>query len=109
MVPCEAPPDISDPAVNISGNDVELSWSDSAADHYEVWHEVNDPYLLPGIDCEVSASCYLASTSSYIHIDGFDPSRNSFYAILPVASCGMKSDAPTRVGIFNFALQPGAS
>ncbi len=109
------PPRVGDLAIERSGTDVLLTWSQSGgcADHYEVWRATNTPYFDPA-DAGATKLADVpapASGSPVSHTDpdsGIgDPAGNSYYLVRAVHAGGSASSVSNRVGAFTFAWTLG--
>ena len=90
-----------------TGAEVTLSWQPvAAADQYEVWQAVNDPYFDPGEDCNDASSCTTTSDTTIPQPLG-DVAHNYTFVVLAANANGDRSGIANRVGTFSFALTPG--
>lgn len=105
--PCAAPTAVS--VLNISGNpgsgSVNLSWSNTNADSYEVRRSSGDFYFSGGL------GTLLTTTNSGSYQDSTVALNNvgthHVYRIRAVNSCGSASNSAHTVAEFEFAITPG--
>ncbi len=108
------PSAVSDLSISENSAQLELAWTNVAADHYEVWWGVNDFAFTPGLECAIAGNCALTSSPNWLHNAGIDDTAHNYsYQLISVNSCGescgsVRSAPSNRVGEFDFAIVPGS-
>ena len=96
--------------ISQSGNDIELSWPVvSGADRYEIWSDVDAPYLQPGNDCSGATNCTSQTATTFTDNNAVgNVNENMSYLVLAVNDSCEAQDTSSRVAEFDYALEPGA-
>ncbi len=102
---CSAPDAVTDLGAGANGNgsDVDLSWSATNADVYNVMRSVNDPYMN-------SRAVLVTTTAVTSYTDTGkvgDPANNYFYMVIAKNNCGALAARSNYVGEFDFSIEPG--
>ncbi len=96
--------------VALNPTTLQLAWTATGADYYDVWSAVNTPFFTPGADCGNPAPYNCSSVSINTFSDSIlgTPNFNHSYIIVARNSCGT-TGAPSsdRTGEFDFGLQIG--
>ncbi len=115
---CSAPTAVTDlgATLNANGADIDLTWSDTGADYYEIYRKSNDFYFAPSVGTLITSINGTAYTDTDPNIIG-DVDNNYGYVSVSVNDCappgveqggtGIPSDPSNRVGEFDFELVPG--
>ncbi|HSH05903.1 MAG TPA: VCBS repeat-containing protein [Anaerolineae bacterium] len=85
--------------------DIILTWSDAAADQYEVWHHTT-PYTNSGTDCAAASNCTLTTTLTYTDNNAITTDTLNIYQLIATNSCGLQAPT-TETGTFTYDLTPG--
>ncbi len=105
---CAAPTAVTDVVAAANGNDVDLTWTDTGADFYDVWSSSNDPYFTPGPDCGFDPNCTTVTTNNHTAIgDLGNTVKNFSYLVVARSSCGATATPSNLTGEFDFAIEPG--
>ncbi|HSH02511.1 MAG TPA: hypothetical protein VLL52_08335, partial [Anaerolineae bacterium] len=109
ILACAIPEPVSTFTLAPSNNDLTLSWNDTEADTYAVWHDINTPYFLPLGDCTANANCSLISATNYTEVNALTtPSNNYTFLIIAQNNCGTTASQSIRRGAFQFVLTSGS-
>ena len=105
--PCAAPTAVSNLSIsgNVSAGTVDLSWSNTNADSYEVRRSVGDFYFSSGLGTLLTTSSsgsYQDNTVAFNNVG-----THHAYQIRAVNSCGSASNSTHAVAEFEFAIVPG--
>jgi hypothetical protein len=100
-----APQPPTNVTIGKTNNSVTISWDDMNVNHYEVWHNVDDPYFAPTNACAASTNCAIEVSLSHTTA----VSDTTFFAIRSVNSCGVTTtiENSNRAGAFTFTITPG--
>ncbi len=104
---CAAPGAVTTLAASRTGTTVNLNWTGSGADVYEIHRKVNDPYFTPGASTLVTT---IAGTSYPDPGKLGNPPMNYSYVVVAKNNCGggMTAVPSNRVGEFDFGIVPGS-
>jgi len=108
------PDAIGDLQISITGDDIDLSWSDvgGEVDHYEVWRSPT-PYFIPGDSrSEMIAPNVVPNPGGLVHyIDTVhhlqESEINDYYLVLAIDGSNNSSAMSNRVAAVDFPLAPG--
>ncbi len=103
--PCVAPAAVSDLELDREGEDIQLEWTDTGADLYEIHVTENDPYFSPNGVTLVGSTAETTYDLSEVALS----ESVVTYALVAVNVCGATSAAAAKLAEFNFALQPGST
>jgi uncharacterized repeat protein (TIGR01451 family) len=95
--------------VSPAAKDLQLNWTDVAADSYNVWTGTDDPFSIPGADCSASKYCTLVSRNTHVDSGASGDGNNHFYVVEAVSSTDGVFGTSNRAGVFLFAIAPGTS
>jgi hypothetical protein len=106
-VAAAAPTVVTPARVGVNGADLQLSWTDNAANTggYQVYRSAA-PYFSPGNDTFVTG--LTAGSTSYLDSGAVGSTSNYTYIVHGVNGCGIASLDSPRVGLFHFTLVPGS-
>ncbi len=107
---CAVPTAVSDvsAAANANNADVDLTWTDTGADFYDVWSSSNDPYFTPGPNCGLDPNCTTVTGNTHTATGNLgNTAKNFSYLVVARSSCGTTAAASNLTGEFDFALEPG--
>ncbi len=101
---CSVPAAVTYLGANASSTDVDLSWSATDADSYNIVRGLNDPYLN-------ARGVLIGSTADTSYTDPSilgELANNYFYMVIAKNNCGSLSDRSNYVGEFDFGIVPGS-
>ncbi len=114
---CAEPTAVTDLVVtlNPNGTDIDLNWTSTGADYYDIHRQFNDFYFSPSVGTIIAAGAATSYTDTAPNIIG-DPAKNYGYNVVGVNNCvplsegsggGIPSAPSNRVGEFDFSIEPG--